>query len=463
MKNTSLLNILAIMLLAGCESIDLGITLDRSAIDSAMQPEGIVVNVADNSKESRIRMSDRTTTVSIAAILNRKSMGTATIDLEPDKDYVQEYNTLNGTSYEFFPGTVTFSSETMEIKDGDDRSEYVSVVLKPVPTMSEDKQYLLPVSVRSDDVPLSGNHLLLIVEDIRNSLKDTDKGSNAVKSVVYVEVNNANPLNALEFRLENSGKLFFDHVILFSANINWNKAEQRVYLKCNQSVQYLLDHSEEYIRPLQDKGMKVLLSVLGNHDEAGVAQLSDFGAAEFAKELAAYCTAYNLDGVGFDDEYSKNPDVSNPWLTYTSTEAAARLLYETKKAMPDKIVMAYYLNSLNSGIPSIDGVKPNRFVDYVVPDYAGSVPAAPMAGMTKANCAGAAINLTYGGGGIEERNMAKSRKDEGYGYYMFYNLDPSLFSSQTARISNISNGLYNQGVKVPTGYYKYQQTEETKL
>ena len=37
---------------------------------------------------------------------------------------------------------------------------------------------------------------------------------------IYVETNDTNPLNALEFRLQESGKLFFDYVVLFSGNIN---------------------------------------------------------------------------------------------------------------------------------------------------------------------------------------------------------------------------------------------------
>ena len=49
-----------------------------------------------------------------------------------------------------------------------------------------------------------------------------------------------------------------------------------------------------------------------------VLQLSDMGAREFARELAAYCRAYNLDGVAFDDEYSNSPDLSNPWLARPS-------------------------------------------------------------------------------------------------------------------------------------------------
>ena len=90
--------------------------------------------------------------------------------------------------------------------------------------------------------------------------------------------------------------------------------KQRVYLANNENVQFLLDNNDKYLQPLRKAGMKIIISILGNHDEAGVAQLSDMGAREFARELAAYCRAYNLDGVAFDDEYSNSPDLSNPCL-----------------------------------------------------------------------------------------------------------------------------------------------------
>jgi hypothetical protein len=61
------------------------------------------------------------------------------------------------------------------------------------------------------------------------------------------------------------------------------------------------------------------------------------GAKEFARELAAYCRAYNLDGVAFDDEYSSSPDLSNPWLASQSAYAGSRLMYECKLAMPERL------------------------------------------------------------------------------------------------------------------------------
>ena len=69
--------------------------------------------------------------------------------------------------------------------------------------------------------------------------------------VGYFEVNDTNPLNALEFVLKDSGKLFFDDIILFSANINNNAETGRVYVLNNPNVQFLLDNNEQFLQPLR--------------------------------------------------------------------------------------------------------------------------------------------------------------------------------------------------------------------
>ena len=98
-----------------------------------------------------------------------------------------------------------------------------------------------------------------------------------------------------------------------------------------------------------------------------MAQLSKQGAKDFARELAQYCKAYNLDGVCFDDEYEGAYDPNNPALTEPSEEAAARLCYETKQAMPDKIVAVYALRRMYSSKATVvDGVTIKNWIDIVV-------------------------------------------------------------------------------------------------
>lgn len=302
--------------------------------------------------------------------------------------------------------------------------------------------------------------MVLLVRDLRG-LPTPDKGEDAVTNVLYFEVNDVNPLNALEFVTE-SGKYFFDHVVLFAANINWDAERNRVYVYNNPNVQFLLDNNEEYLQPLRRAGMKVIISILGNHDEAGVAQLSDMGCREFARELAAYCDAYNLDGVAFDDEYSNYPDLDNPWLAPMSSYAASRLMYECKNVMPDKIVSLYNLNYYmeSQNLQVIDGVEPGLYCDYAVADY--GLAAEPGIGMTLQQCGGMSIELNLGRGDSNE-STARIQKEAGYGYYMFFALNPAQYSRQVPRCQSVCRGLYDEELVYPSYYYEKNSTERTPL
>ena len=199
------------------------------------------------------------------------------------------------------------------------------------------------------------------------------------------------------------------------------------------------------------------LGVLGNHDDSGLAQLSDPAARDFAAELAAYCETYGLDGVCFDDEYSNvNPDTSNPLFTRPSMAAAARLLYETKKAMPHKTVMVYYLGNITPYIPAVDGVDPGYFVDVAVADYSSINPGAtPMTGMPLKNCAGASIELNLLKGDWTTET-ARKQKAAGYGHYMFFSLNPDNYAwrGQVTMVRSVASGLYDETLDQVTHYYK---------
>ena len=67
----------------------------------------------------------------------------------------------------------------------------------------------------------------------------------------------------------------------------------------NAQVTELLNRSDELLQPLRQAGIKVILSILGNHDQAGVAKLTDTGAKYYAQKLKEICDTYQLDGVTF--------------------------------------------------------------------------------------------------------------------------------------------------------------------
>ncbi|MDR2397549.1 MAG: hypothetical protein LBD74_02165 [Spirochaetaceae bacterium] len=139
-----------------------------------------------------------------------------------------------------------------------------------------------------------------------------------VKTLVYVEVNDHNPLNAGSYVLED-GTYLFDYVVLFAANIRNRDCaeagegctESGPHVHFNPNIRHILENRDTYIKPLQDKGIKVLLGLLGDHDGIGFATMTDEEREIFVADVKKDVEAYGLDGVDFDDEWASKEDWDN--------------------------------------------------------------------------------------------------------------------------------------------------------
>ena len=298
------------------------------------------------------------------------------VQIVADAPHVDEVNFERGTYYEVFPGELcTMANDGLVTVPAGETSATIEVTITPdADKVAYFTDYMLPLQAvaTSGNVAVDENYVELLV---------SRKSSKQIRNICYFEVNDCNPLNALEYLLED-GQPFFDAVVLFAGNINWNADRERVYMNANPNVQALLDNSDELLQPLRRKGIKVLLDILGNHDRAGLGGLSDYGCQEFGRELAQICLDYKLDGIAFDDEYSSYESGATEWFCGNSnSQQAARLCYETKKAMTELVpwetwMHLYYLGNLQSNLPSvtIDGVThlPGEFIDNVCADYGRS-------------------------------------------------------------------------------------------
>ena len=138
-----------------------------------------------------------------------------------------------------------------------------------------------------------------------------------VTTVVYVEVNDRNPLNAGSYILED-GTYLFDYMTIFAANIRSRNCAQETephgctkqgpHVHLNENVRYILENRNKYLVPLQNKGIKVLLGLLGDHDGIGFGTMNDADIATFVADVKATVEYYNLDGVDFDDEWASKED-----------------------------------------------------------------------------------------------------------------------------------------------------------
>jgi len=271
------------------------------------------------------------------------------------------------------------------------------------------------------------------------------------KSVVYVEVNNHNLLNAGSYTLVESGAPLFDIAIIFASNINYDAVQGKAVLHHNDNVTAVLDNKDQLIKPLQDKGMKVLLSILGNHQGVGFANFTDRAAAhDFAQQLADAVAAYNLDGIDFDDEYAKYGENGQPPANDSSF---VLLVEELRLLIPNKIISLYNIGPAVSNT-EWQGRKVGDYVNYSWQAYYGSYGAPNIAGMTDKNNLGPAavwINQQPSNESVAA-NLAQRTIDDGYGIFLYYDLPQANSSNYLSAISNV---LYDEQTELSGPSYPW--------
>lgn len=188
-------------------------------------------------------------------------------------------------------------------------------------------------------------------------------------SVAYIEVNNNSMLNAGKYTLADGGGNVFDVAVIFAANINYDTGTKSAYLHFNENVQRVLDNAATQIRPLQQKGIKVVLSVLGNHQGAGFANFpSQQAASAFARQLSDAVAEYGLDGIDFDDEYA---EYGNNGTAQPNDSSFVHLVTALRANMPDKIISLYNIGPAASRL-SYGGVDVSTDFDYAWNPYYGT-------------------------------------------------------------------------------------------
>lgn len=258
------------------------------------------------------------------------------------------------------------------------------------------------------------------------------------KRAVYVEVNNNDMANVADYTLEGTNRPAFDMAMIFAANINYDVDRGAAYLHLNDRVTETLQDADTQIRPLQERGTKVLLSVLGNHQGAGMANFpSREAAAAFAEELADTVDEYDLDGIDFDDEWSRygengtgQPNASS--FVYLVDELRDRL-------EPDKLITFYNIGPAAEAT-EYDGIRAGELIDYAWNPWYGSWQPPQIPGMDASQLAPGAIDLTRTS---QEKAAAFAQRtvDEGYGAIVTYNLTAGDHSEYISSITKPLTGL----------------------
>lgn len=167
--------------------------------------------------------------------------------------------------------------------------------------------------------------------------------------------NDCNPLNIGAWSL--GTKPFYDVEILFAANIH---ADADLCLSFNYNLNQIMGNVNKYPPP-QARGIKVLLGVLGDHKGNGVSNLTPAQATMFAQILAYEVETYGLDGVDFDDEYSKYGTNGFPnW----NTTSFSNLINALRAEMPAGKLIAVFDYVTDTGGTSYINSTALANIDY---------------------------------------------------------------------------------------------------
>ena len=252
-------------------------------------------------------------------------------------------------------------------------------------------------------------------------------------TVAYIEVNNYSMLSAGKYTLANGGAQVIDVAVIFAANINYDGSN--AYLFFNDQVTNVLNNVATQVRPLQQKGIKVLLSVLGNHQGAGFANFPNQAAADaFAQQLADAVNQYGLDGIDFDDEYA---EYGNNGTGQPNDFSFVYLVQALRAKLPNKLITLYDIGPAADRL-TYNGQSIANTFNYAWNPYYGtwSVPRGP-SDKSKLSPAAIQINATST---TTAASLATRTVNEGYGVFLTYDLGAS--DSHTY-ISSFTSKLYN--------------------
>lgn len=259
-----------------------------------------------------------------------------------------KFATLKGVNvYKLLEDSYYDLPVSIQLKKGQ-RSVNFQVKLKDVP----DGTFVLPLVLKKGGTEIGVQYIEIVknaqVTDLDMNWLDRVPSVAEPRFVASVEAAENDLRNLGNYMLYPEGlsrpelkRPLFDMTVIFSANMNYDEGAAGPVLFYNEDVKKILDNRDVFVKPLQDKGIKVLLSVLPNHQGIGFSNMDITGdramIKNFAKEIYNAIQKYGLDGVMLDDEYANypgGPEAEQPGRPMIQMGSFHFLVKELRDLMP---------------------------------------------------------------------------------------------------------------------------------
>lgn len=270
-------------------------------------------------------------------------------------------------------------------------------------------------------------------------------GDKTPKMAVYVETNDVNPVNAIDYYLSD-GSRFFDIVELFAANVEADDNGDPC-IAFNDKLAPVMADTTTYIKPIKDAGLKVLLTLLPNWDDVGLCTMTEEQAAKLAMIAHYVVDRYGLDGIGADDEYEGN--------NYTQVAGSyGNFIKSLRDELgTDKLITTFAYGHIGSSQIDEDA---GSLIDFAYTNFTYNPldTSIDIAGVTKEHWAPISISLSYSYSSTARsrmQNNAAAAASDGYGAIMFFNLPMYSTKNCIPAFTAVASGAFGKTTYVSGG------------
>lgn len=159
-------------------------------------------------------------------------------------------------------------------------------------------------------------------------------------------------------------------VNLRPSTVGYAPESQRVIFSLSPDLNYVLENSARYIRPLQAAGRKVCICIQGGGKGIGFCNMSDAQIEDFTAQVKNVVETYGIDGINLRDEGSAYGKEGFPPMNTTSYP---KLIKSLREALPGKLLTLvdkeepteYFHDAALCG-----GIEVGKYIDYAWHGYA---------------------------------------------------------------------------------------------
>lgn len=290
---------------------------------------------------------------------------------------------------DFFPtANLQISAETITVKAGKTDSDKIVIKLSNK-ELDPETIYSLPLTVvLSDDngtvikseYIISVDKLSVTAYSWQIETKEKIEMNPELFTVLYLNVEEYQPqaANVLTYMRTHMDEGYIQKHYTLAGNIvnlrpstvGYVPESQRVIFSLSPDLNYVLENSARYIRPLQAAGRKVCICIQGGGKGIGFCNMSDAQIEDFTAQVKNVVESYGIDGINLRDEGSGYGKEGFPAMNTTSYP---KLIKSLREALPDKLLTLvdkeepteYFHDATLCG-----GVEVGKYIDYAWHGYA---------------------------------------------------------------------------------------------